>query len=171
MNKILLTLILLCVSPTTQAGPNREFSFKYGVISDSGPVFAFAPTKIFIVEARDDLGSILTQQLELGYISDPSTPGMASPIFISHAIGLEAKTETFFGYYLLGPALISATDNKLSSILQFSHDIGGGFKDKRGVALSLAYRHFSNAGLWPPNYGRNFIILRATIPWSVIFGS
>lgn len=170
MIKLILSLIALCATVTGFAGPHREISFRYGVISDAGAIFAFAPTKIFILGVRDDLGSIFTQQLELGFISDPSTPGMTSPVFISHSIGLEAKTETFFGYYLMGPALITSTDSKLSSVLQFSHDIGGGFKDKRGVALDLSYRHFSNAGLWPPNYGRNFIILRLTLPWSVVFG-
>ncbi|MCM0604568.1 MAG: acyloxyacyl hydrolase [Xanthomonadaceae bacterium] len=170
MNKILWVLVLLCVSHIAQASPNRDFSFKYGVISDNGPIFAFAPTKFFAVAARDDLW-VFTQQLELGFISDPSTPGMASPAFVSHAIGFETKTETFFGYYLLGPALISGTDSKLSSILQFTHDLGAGFKDKRGIAVDISYRHFSNAGLWPPNNGRNFIVLRLSMPWSTLFGT
>ena len=54
-------------------------------------------------------------------------------------------------------------------ILEFGHDTGIGFKDKRGVAVDLSYRHFSNAGLWPPNYGRNFIVMRLTVPWNVVF--
>ena len=169
MNKIIGIIALLCVSEVSFASPNREISLKYGVISDAGQIVAFPSTKLFILGARDDLG-LFTQQLELGFISDPN-PGQTSSAFTIYSVGLETKTEPFFAYYLLGGGLFTGTDNKLSSFFNFSHDMGIGFKDKRGVAVDLSYRHMSNAGLVPPNYGRNFIVLRLSLPWSYFFGA
>lgn len=165
-------LVLLCVTAAAftlpaYAGPNRELSFQYGVISDEGQMVAFPSTKFYSISTRDDI-SIFTTQYEIGGIND-NNPGRNNTFFGFASVGLETKTEPFFATLLTGSGFITAPDAKLSSVFEFIHTASVGFKDKRGVAIDLGYRHISNAGLWPPNIGRNFVVLRLTIPWSYVF--
>jgi len=161
--------LLLCVilSVSSSAAAARDFSLRYGVKSDDSTLDAFPSTKYLSLGIRDDI-SLFVYQYEVGTIID-TNPGRSTSAFGIASIGLETKTENIFGFYLLGAGLFSSPDSLLSSVFEFSHDLGIGFKDKRGVGVDLAYRHISNAGLVPPNPGRNFLIMRLSVPWNTVF--
>lgn len=59
--------------------------------------------------------------------------------------------------YTLGPSLITRTGPLLGSLWQLYHSFNVGVVDRRGVCISIYWKHFSNAGLKRPNKGRNFI--------------
>jgi hypothetical protein len=158
------------------AGTSRKrevFFFRYGVISDEGKLSAFPGPKLFAVGTRRDftggpLLSLLSWQLELGGIFD-GRRGASSGAFATVSAGLETKSEPFFFYYLPGVALISSPDDYLSTVYQFSHDLGAGIRDSRGVTIDMSYRHFSNAGIALPNPGRNYLVLRLAVPLDAVW--
>ena len=93
--------------------------------------------------------------------------GVKNSGFVYYALGLEPRFKNFYFSYFVGPSLISSTDSRLGSNFQFTHDLGIGLKDSRGVRVGLCYRHFSNAGLKEPNAGRDLIGASVTIPFKV----
>jgi hypothetical protein len=171
MLKLVVLLTALFFSPLTHAGyftdPGGEYFLRYGVISGEGTLTAFPNTKLFLVGLRRD-HKIFTTQLEFGGFFDGRAGAKNAAIAILSA-GLKTQTLPFSFYYLPGVALMSSTDAFLSTIFQFSHDLGISLKDARGVSLDFSYRHISNAGIALPNAGRNFLVLKLGLPSEIFF--
>ncbi|MBL7715776.1 MAG: acyloxyacyl hydrolase [Bdellovibrionales bacterium] len=173
MQLILLVLAALwapdCVhaeeSGLTRKSP--DWMVRYGVVSDEDKLSAWPGTKLFSVTRRSDY-KWQAWQVELGGIFE-NRAGMKGQGFISFAAGIETQTLPLRFFYLPGVALVSATDPKLSSFWQFSHDLGFFWRDHRGIAIGMQYRHFSNAGLHLPNGGKNFLQLSLSVPASELF--
>jgi hypothetical protein len=67
---------------------------------------------------------------------------------------------------MAGPAIITSPDAYLGGMFpQFSETLSIGFKDQRGRAIVGKYTHFSSAGFYQPNVGRDFGSVEASIPW------
>jgi hypothetical protein len=62
-----------------------------------------------------------------------------------------------------GPAAISQTDDRLSSIGEFHIQARAGLELARW-SVGLQFDHFSNAGIVPPNLGRDIVALYIGIP-------
>ncbi len=144
----------------------RDLLVRYGAISDTGHLSSFPAEKLFLLGYRTDW-KLLTYQVELGGIFD-GRDGAKSSLVGTFSAGLETKTIPFYAFYLPGIALITGPDNYLSSFYQFSHDVGVGIKDGRGVSVDFTYRHFSNAGIHLPNPGRNYLVITLGIPASAL---
>ena len=126
--------------------------------------FGLYSHKFFTIGYTDKLSDIFDYQIESGGWKT-SYKGERNSLYTSYQIGI--KTDTiFYGRFFTGPALISTTDQRLSSVFQFKHDLGVGFKDKRNVGIGINYSHVSNANLKLPNLGRDFIQLRVEIPFN-----
>ncbi len=96
-----------------------------------------------------DPGSLLVQ---CGAMFEEST---------NYACGvvLSARVQTSGGMFTrvgFGPAAIAHTDDRLSSIFEFNIQYALGF-EQGGWDIGIIGNHFSNAGIWPPNYGRDFL--------------
>jgi len=92
-------------------------------------------------------------------------PGERSSLYSSYQLGLKTRGE-FYCHAFTGVAALSNPDNRLSSLLQFKHDIGIGFRDKRNVGIGVDYSHISNAGITLPNLGRDIVQLRVELPFN-----
>lgn len=62
-----------------------------------------------------------------------------------------------------GPALISQTDDRLSSLFEFHIQARLGL-EKENWAAGIQFDHFSNAGIVPPNPGRDVVSLYLGFP-------
>lgn len=75
------------------------------------------------------------------------------------------RVQTISGIFTrvgIGPAILSRTDDRLSSQFEFNIQYAIGITQS-GWDVGLIGNHFSNAGLWPPNYGRDFLGLLVEI--------
>lgn len=84
--------------------------------------------------------------------------GRKSALVGKYQVGVNPGSERgIYGKAFLGIAGISSTDCLLGGKAQFSEDFGVGFRDY-DTAFEVAYSHFSSAGLFKPNKGRDFIL-------------
>jgi hypothetical protein len=67
-----------------------------------------------------------------------------------------------FAFASVGPSYISAPDDLLGSHWQFDTEFGFGLKDTL-TTLALFYKHFSSAGFFMPNIGRDFFGIQLRI--------
>ena len=63
----------------------------------------------------------------------------------------------------VGPGYVHALDARSSSHVNIFHDLGVGWL-QNGYGLGLGFKHISNAGIVPPNLGRDFLGVRFLIP-------
>jgi hypothetical protein len=139
-------------------------TFKYGVGLNGDATFPDPSTKIIsVVDQEEFLEGPFDYQWELGTFIDNSNR-LGPTVFGSFALGLETKGPGLFASYFVGPALITQTDQRLASIFEFNNNFQIGIRDRRGLSLGVGFQHFSNAGLWAPNIGRDFFIINLTIP-------
>lgn len=140
-------------------------SFKYGIGLNSGADFPDTSTKILSVVEQDQfLTSPLQYQWEGGLFVDNNN-GLGPTGFGSFALGLETEGPGLFASYFVGPTLITQTDARLASILEFNNNFQLGIRDRRGAAIGLNFQHFSNAGLTQGNIGRDFLGINLTFPF------
>ena len=95
-----------------------------------------------------DPGSLL---LDCGGMFESPIVGMCSLV-------LSARVQSASGVFVrlgAGPGVITRTDDRLSSPFEFNLQGALGFTQD-GWDVGLGYRHYSNAGLVPPNFGRDF---------------
>jgi hypothetical protein len=158
MKKILVLLILL--STTSYAEDDGSY-FKFGVGIDN----SLGLTKMIAGGYQGNLIGFFDYQLETGAFLDNSQPqGLIG--FGGASLGISAKTNSgFYAKVFTGPSLITQTDTRLSSILEFNDDIEFGLMDRRGVHIGANFKHMSNAGFWPPNIGRDFMLIKIQIPF------
>ncbi len=79
-------------------------------------------------------------------------------LYTGLSLGFQAATtDGLFARYSLGPSYVANTDYRLSSNFEFNHDFELGIRDKSGLEISIGLKHMSNAGLVPPNNGRDFV--------------
>lgn len=117
-------------------------------------------TRVFSLGVTYPHTGLIQKRIDVGgWISDPS-----SSFYSTLQIGTTASNSVFYAEVFSGPALISNTDNRLSTVLQFKHDIGIGVVGKDKVGIGINYSHLSNAGIKLPNAGRDFILVKLTIP-------
>lgn len=112
------------------------------------------------VNQRHTLG-VFEQQVGMGHTLDDTDFNNSRGFSYAEILyGLEVKRDGHYVEYLVGPAFISKTDKRLGSHFQFSHELGIGLKDVRGVRIGVVIGHFSNAGIKKPNFGLNTVGLK-----------
>lgn len=162
MLKYLLPLLIL-LSPISAHALDAGYGtyFKYGLGLNGGTT----DMKTFAFGYQSPLGLVFDYQLEGGmYVDNTEAQGLIG--YINADVGLSVISKSgIYAKIFFGPALITQPDDRLSSILEFNHDLEAGFVDKRGVSLGVNYKHMSNAGLFPPNLGRDMLLLKLQIPW------
>ena len=108
---------------------------------------------------------ILDYQLEGGAFRD-SHQVQSTIAYGSATLGFTVNAQSgTYAKIFAGPALVSSTDSRLSSIFEFNDDLELGIRDKRGLALGISFKHISNAGLVPPNTGRDFVGFKVQLPF------
>lgn len=91
-------------------------------------------------------------RLEMGAWT-PNQAGQQSAFLGGFGIGVtEGNLDTFHMQVYLGVVALSRGDNLLSAPFNFTQEFGVGY-DQFGFGI----KHISNAGLYQPNIGRDFI--------------
>lgn len=120
--------------------------------------------KLFALNSQNKLIGVFHGQLEGGLWSDSrARPAYESAGFASYGLGIKPHYGPIFAQAFFGPGVITHTDGLLSTNVQFFHDLGIGFKGTDGTAVSVGYKHVSNAGMKLPNKGRDFFGIQLSI--------
>lgn len=164
MKKILLALLMplaILISTNSEAG-----SFgKYGVGILSTAEYGPEAAKFISMGYVGDWFGPFIHQYEVGIFADSSGHGRRSSGLGFYSVGVEVNP----GYLLLrsmwGVGAITSPDSMLGGWFQLTQDLTLGFKDNKGKAIGLNYKHISSAGIYDPNKGRDFITVVVEIPW------
>lgn len=157
-NLILIIVSLFLVSPGMAETLHGEWGIGLG---DSGQLED--GSKYLAIGLPSHLGRIWEQEPEAGMMFDKRS-GDHSSQWLAYKIGLEPRYRMWYTHYMIGPAYVTASDARLGSNFQITHEVGVGFKDERRVRLGIDYRHFSNAGIIRPNQGKDFIGFQMEVP-------
>lgn len=107
---------------------------------------------------------VFDYQIESGAFTDTQNVYISPTFFLGPSIGVSIVRSAFYVKVFFGPALVSHTDEHLSTPYEFHTDLQLGFKDYRGVGIGLGYKHLSNAGIQGPNIGRDFLYFQISLP-------
>lgn len=136
---------------------------KYAVEKNSIPNGVGSGERLYGVEYVERIKRAIHIKGEIGvWISKQSE--RHSSLFASAGGGYRVQLDSgLFFEAFLGPGFVHSTDAHSSSHIEIMHDINAGFM-KDGFGIGLGYKHISNAGLVPPNLGRDFAGMRFVIP-------
>lgn len=145
-------IALLCSTP----GYGNSYHLMYGVGANSSRL---TDSRFIAIGHEWPAWSLFRVKTEGGIYHD-NTQNSGAIGFISPSIGVATPTYPLYLKVFLGPALITQEDSRLTSILQFNHDIELGLRGETGVSVGINYKHLSNAGLWGANLGRDAFLLK-----------
>jgi hypothetical protein len=131
-----------------------------GTKGDSLPQVKFAK-----VGVEEDLWYSLKQRFNVGEWLDSRGSDYSNSSFAGYQLGFEVKNDVLECSLFSGPSLITSPDNALGGILQFNETLFLGVVDKNDETIGVAYNHFSSAGLYTPNLGRDFLGLEIKFPF------
>lgn len=115
---------------------------------------------------RDKLFDVFVYQYEGGIWLDPSGGGRKTSAILGASLGIEVKSGDLVFRSVHGPSFISTPDAYIGGYFpNFNHDVYLGLRDKNDYSVGVSYKHVSNAGLMPPNLGRDFVSVDIGIPW------
>ena len=160
-----LSLALTVVFGTCARVANAGTYIGYGLGIGHSAANGATETKVLNLGYRDDLFLGLSYQLETGYWNDIAGNGRKSAAWVGPSIGVEVNAYPLTLRQMIGPAFITATDSYLGGHFQFNNEIYDGLKDKQERSIGAAYKHFSSAGIYQPNVGRDMILIQVGIPW------
>ena len=145
------------------ASASAETIIKYGVALPKNPEEGFSDVKAMFISKQGQVTGPLVYQLEGGGWTDSiKHTGRKSSLMASPSLGINVNAGYVFTQALLGPAVISSPDSILGGMGQFNNDFAIGLKDK-DASIAFAYKHLSSAGIFQPNAGRDFIMLRVGV--------
>jgi hypothetical protein len=84
----------------------------------------------------------------------------SDPINGACSLVLSARVETVSGLFMrvgAGPGWVFHTDDRVSSKFNFNLQGVVGVVSSQDLVIGAGYWHYSNAGITPPNLGRDFI--------------
>lgn len=167
MNKFIVATLLFLTSPTVIAG--QGIIAKYGLGLGAPDQSSIAENKFISLGYQSHFNgsysSIFDYKYEFGVWSDVShKAGRKSNGFLSASVGLEPDLGWLYLNSFFGLAAVATTDSTMGSVPEFVEDIGAGFQDNKKRRMGVGYKHFSNAGIWAPNKGRDFITITLQIP-------
>lgn len=112
----------------------------------------------------NSLNDYLKYQFEFGGWNSNGYNSNAS-LYSAYQVGYRTNS-SFYVHFFTGAAAISNPDGRLSSVFEFKHDLGIGFKNSKNMGIGFDYSHVSNAGISEPNLGRDFVQLRVELPFN-----
>jgi len=162
MKNWMTSLIMLAISTSAQA----ESYFKYGLgIFNSAKDNKVETKTIAIGQSEKWLGALLTQYEGGIWTDSRSDLGRSGSGYFGISVGLDVQAGYIYSQALWGVAGISHIDSMLGGHLQFNNDLGLGIRDCNGYSIGMNYKHISSAGIFTPNQGRDFLMIKMGIPW------
>lgn len=143
-----------CYAYTAKAD---DYSFKYGMgLLDGVPTGSI---KIFSIRHEAyEFGPVHSAR-EGGLWVDNLGNGRSGAAFAKYQLGVKPGSRSgLYAKSFWGVQLQSSIDTRLGGYLQFSQDFGVGLRDETSF-VEAGYSHTSSAGIFSPNYGRDFVTL------------
>ncbi len=166
IQKLTLAVVLAFALTVPVEKLHAETIFKYGLGVFNSAKDSAAETKFASLAYQDEFLGLFIYQFEGGFWYDTREDmGRRSSAFAGASIGVDVDVRPFFAQWLVGPSVISTKDSYLGGPLQFNNDVAFGLRDHRGNSVGIGYKHLSSAGIFEPNKGRDFLMLRIGIPW------
>lgn len=153
MNKLIVLSILFLSLPLQGAT-----YINWGIAQDYPGGGSYSDVQTYSMGIRKPLLSKFDGFIELGGWKDPGHYTGAKPgEFVAGGLILDLKLTEKYVSYSLGPCLITPTDTLLGGNFQIYHKFAIGYRDTQDKRIGLFLKHFSDAGMVKPNYGRNFL--------------
>lgn len=155
----------LCLFLSSYA--HADLAFKYGVGVFKSAVDSNSEVKMFSISYQEPIiFEYLIKQYEVGLWTDSRQDiGRKSSGFANFSVGVHVNAAGTYAECLWGVAGITHTDSYLGGNFQFNNDLGMGFRDNNGASIGVGYKHVSSAGFYNPNVGRDFLLIRMSLPW------
>lgn len=161
--KTLTLILLLLLIPKASAD---EFSFSYGLGVGESAAHSISETKVLEFSYRQTILDALYWNYEAGGWLDNAGNGRSSSAFLSAGPGFLVDLKGFEIRNAYGVACITSPDAYLGGAFpQFHGELYAGFRDKTGNGIGFKYNHFSSAGIFSPNIGRDFGLLELSLRW------
>lgn len=134
-----------------------DYSFKYGMgLQDAKPT---GDIKYFSLRHEQHEVYALHSAREAGLWVDNLGNGRRNAAFGKYQLGVKPGNETgVYAKAFWGVQLQSSIDSRLGGYAEFSQDAGLGIRDETSF-VEAGYTHVSSAGIFSPNYGRDFLNL------------
>lgn len=158
------SIVFMCIFLGTKCA-NADTAFKYGLGVFHSAEYSPTETKFMSLSYQSKYTGLVTQY-EGGFWTDiRDDAGRRGSWFVSASGGVNVDLNRAYVQWLVGPAYISHTDAYLGGNFQFNNDLGIGVKDENNYSIGLNFKHMSSAGIYQPNKGRDFLLLRVSVPW------
>lgn len=160
MYKLILFILVLAAASLFSIPATSEDLMSVGFGAFKSAENSFTETKFIRLAHRDSLDSVSFYQLEGGIWIDGAGGGRLSSAFAALSLGMNVDLRPVFIVNSLGLAVITTPDAYLGgSFPQFTEELGIGIRGINATSVSLSYKHFSSAGIYNPNMGRDFFVL------------
>ena len=134
-----------------------------GILNSEGS--SLSQNKFAKIGVEEDLWYNLKQKINVGEWLDNRGYGYSNSAFTGYQLGFEVSNEVLEASVWSGPTLIGAPDAALGGPIQFNETIYLGIVDKDKNSIGMVYNHFSSAGIYVPNLGRDYLGLEIKWPF------
>lgn len=118
---------------------------------------SLSETKLVSFGVRQDLFMGLVQQFEGGGWIDIAGHGRQSSPYAAYQVGVETS-HVITARVMTGPCIIGSPDSYLGGVFpEFKEDFFLGIRGDNTNTVGVKYQHISNAGIFNPNVGRDFM--------------
>jgi len=146
--------------------PDSETEFKIGVGAFNSAKDQRAEVRAIQLGYSEELFLGLRQKTEfLGWLDSRGDMGRKSGGYLAKSVGVDVSPGYFYAQFYIGVGVLIPTDSYLGGPIQFTEDFSIGIRDNDKKSIGVAYKHISSAGIFVPNVGRDFIMLRTAIPF------
>lgn len=160
--KCLLATLFLTILPTKAL--SDDISFSYGLGLGESAQYSTSETKVIELSYRQTILDAFYWNYEAGIWLDNIGNGRSSSGFLATGPGFLVDLKGFEIRNAYGIAAITNSDIFLGgNFPQFHGELYAGFRDKTGNGIGIKYNHFSSAGVYMPNVGRDFILLELSV--------
>lgn len=108
---------------------------------------------------------VIDYQLEMGGFIDNFERSKASSAFAGPSLGISIVESYYYAKVFSGIIGLANVDSRLGGHFQFNHDLELGLKDTRNIGIGCVYKHMSSAGIYTPNLGRDWFMLKLSLPF------
>lgn len=154
-------VVTLFVLLTATKALSDEISIAYGLGEAESAVSSAAETKVFEISYRKSIAHAFYWAFEVGgWLDSSGDPNRSSSTFFSTSPGYIVDIGHFEIRNSYGISYVTSPDEYLGgSFPQFHGEVYVGIRDDAGCGFGVKYNHFSSAGIFTPNIGRDFAML------------
>jgi hypothetical protein len=159
---------LLILSIILSVNLHADLAIKYGLGVAQSAKDSNSETKVISIAYQEQIAFLeyLIKQYEVGaYIDSRQDLGRRSSGFATASLGVHVNAAGTYCQALWGVGGITNVDSYLGGNFQFNQDLSVGFRDNNGAMIGVNYKHISSAGLYMPNVGRDFLMIKMSVPW------